>query len=135
MKPIAAAATATVVLGALAMLAVVLLEAAPWEEPASAARTVLPLVLFVVSPYLPLAGAIAIARRPLGAGVALAGTVVATVFGLAVYVDAFVVKKENPLHAFLFAAVPMVQWGIALVTLALAAIFRDRGPAGGSPPA
>jgi len=129
-----ASAAASVLLGALATLAVALLEAAPWEGPASAALTVLPLVLFAVSPYLPLAVATAIARRPLAAGVALAGTVVASLFGLAVYVDAFVVKGENPLHALLFYAVPVVQWGIGLVTLALTAVTRGRAPAGGSPP-
>jgi hypothetical protein len=118
-------AVAAVILGALGTLAIVLSKAAPWEAPAGTGPGALLVVLFAVSPYFPLAWGAAIARTPLAAGLALAGSVVASVFGLGVYVDALFVKGAA-LHALVFLAVPPVQWGIALVTLVAVAVVRRR---------
>ena len=126
-------ATAAVALAAFCTFVFAVWKVSPWEARVVSLVPALLLVALVVSPYLPLAGAAAIARRPLAAGLSLTGTSLTSLFGLVVYVDAFAPGRESPLHGFLLYAVPVTQWGIALVTLVVVAIVRGRNPASGSP--
>ncbi len=126
-------ATAAIALAALGTFVFAVWKVSPWEARAGSLFPALLLVVLVVSPYLPLAGAAAIARRPLAAGLSLTGTILASLFGFVVYVDAFAPGRENPLHGFLLYAVPVTQWGIALVTLVVVAVVRGPAPVSGSP--
>jgi len=119
------AALAANLLGAALTLAFVLWKATPWSASAGSVFPAVFMVAWVVAPYLLLVGAAALARSNAGAWIALALGLVATLVGAVVYYDALV-RQENPLNLFLFASVPVVQWGVGAVALVAALVLRRR---------
>ena len=123
MKPAAFVAS---VFGAAVMAAFVLWKTAPWQlAPAEPVFGAVALVAFVVSPYVAFLLAAALSRTKAGAGVVLALSLVATMLGTVVYADAFL-RHESPVYAFLFVAVPVLQWGIGVAAIVAAAVLRGR---------
>ncbi len=123
MKPAAFVASA---FGAAVMAAFVLWKTAPWQlAPADPFFGVVALGAFVVSPYVAFLLAAALSRTRAGAGVVLALSLVATMLGTVVYVDAFL-RHESPVYAFLFVAVPVLQWGVGVAAIVAAVALRGR---------
>ena len=118
------AALAANLFGAALTLAFVLWKATPWDSDARALPAFF-LVAWVVAPYLALVGAAVLSRSNAGAWATLALGLVATLTGAVVYYDALV-RQDNPLNLFLFASVPVVQWGIGAVALVAVLVLRRR---------
>lgn len=116
-------ALASTLLGAALTLVFVVWETTPWQVSAGAVSPAFFLVAWVVSPYLPLVAAAALSRSNAGAWFALALSLVATLGGAVLYYDGLL-RQNNPLNAFIFASVPVVQWGIGTVALVVALILR-----------
>ncbi|MBK8598959.1 MAG: hypothetical protein IPP07_09485 [Holophagales bacterium] len=126
MKPAALVAS---VLGAAVMAASFLLMMTPWQlTSADPVFGVLAVGVLVVSPYAAFLLAAAVSRTKIGAGVVLALSLVATVLGTVVYVDAFL-RHESPAFVLLFVSVPVVQWGIGVAAIVAAVVLRGRQPA------
>lgn len=102
-----------------------------WEAPYDGVGPMLALAFFVLAPYALAALAGRLARgRPSGVA-ALAGSALVCGFGLTVYADALLFS-ENPVNLLLLLVVPVYQYGLALVALAVVALLRRRETA---PPA
>jgi hypothetical protein len=113
-------------LGAAVMAAFVLWKTAPWQlVPSDTFFGAVALAVFVVSPYVAFLLAAALSRAKAGAGVVLALSLIATMLGTVVYADAFL-RHESPVYAFLFVAVPVLQWGIGVAAIVAASVLRGR---------
>lgn len=123
MKPAALVAS---VLGAAVMAAFFLWKMTPWQlTSADPVFGVLAVGVLVVSPCAAFLLAAAVSRTKAGAGVVLALSLVATVLGTVVYVDAFL-RHESPVFVLLFVSVPVVQWGIGIAAIVAAFVLRGR---------
>lgn len=129
MKPAALVVSA---LGAAVMAAFVLWKTTPWQlTPADPVFGVVALSAFVVSPYAAFLLAAALSRTKVGAGVVLALSLVATVLGTVVYVDALL-RHESPAYLLSFLSVPVLQWGIGVAAIVAAVVLRGRRTAASS---
>ena len=89
------------------------------------AWVLVPAALLMASPFAAFLLAARLSRTRAGAGVVLALTIVATLFGALFYVDAALRKDFVLLLASV--GVPAVQWLIALPALVAAIVLRGRG--------
>lgn len=85
-----------------------------------------PALLWIASPYALFLLAAGLSRTKAGASVVLALSLVATLFGGVVYLDA--VLRRNFVLLLLFAGIPPVQWLIGLAALVASLVLRRRVP-------
>ena len=111
--------------GAAGTLAVLVRVTRPFDgPPAGSSLSLVPLVLWVVSPYLGLVAlARFLARSAAQAWVASVGSLAVTAFGLLVLVDGLVLK-ENLVNTLLLIAVPWLQWGGTLLVAVVVLVLR-----------
>ncbi|MCU0290483.1 MAG: hypothetical protein MUF10_00620 [Thermoanaerobaculaceae bacterium] len=112
-----------VTVGALLTLAVLLHAGAPWEDPVSTLGGLAALVLWCVSPYAGLAGALRLARSPGQEVLVLVASLLTAGFGALVLGDVLVVHR-GLVNALATLAVPPVQWGIVIVTILAVLVWR-----------
>lgn len=122
-----------VTLGAVLTLAVLLQAGAPWEDPVSTLGGLAALVLWCVSPYAGLAGALRLARSLGQEVLVLVASVLTAGFGALVLGDVLVVHRGF-VNALATLAVPPVQWGIVLVTVLVELVWRALAPSPGPRP-
>lgn len=91
------------------------------------AGVLVPALLWIASPYAAFFLAAGLSRTRAAAGVVLALSLVATLFGGLIYVN--VTVRRNVVLLVLFAAVPQVQWLVGLAALVAALVLRRRKPA------
>lgn len=115
------------VAGGVLTLALLLHATAPWQAPVSALGGVASLTAWCVSPYVGLAGVLAVARRRGQEVLVLLASLAVTGFGLLVLGDVLLVRS-NPITALVSLAVPWVQWTIALAAGVMLVIWRLATP-------
>lgn len=86
-----------------------------------------PGLLWIASPYAAFFLAAGLSRTRTGASVVLALSLVATLLGGVVYVDAVV--HRNFVLLLLFAGIPPIQWLIGLAAVVAALVLRGKAPA------
>lgn len=122
-----------VALGALLTLAALLQAGAPWEDPVSTLGGLAALVLWCVSPYAGLSGALRLARSWGQEVLVLVASVLTAGFGALVLGDVLVVHR-GMVNALVTLAVPPVQWGVVLVTVLAVLVWRALAPIPGPDP-